>query len=88
MASRIAALEQRIDALEEALRVQATVVGQYLMRLGQATDSSEATSWMRELMWDMRRNPGPTPEQELMQALLYGLATVIAPTAGTLRAQP
>lgn len=86
--AQIAALEQRIDTLEEVLRVQAVIIGQCLSRPAPPSTASSQNwlDWQMELGRNLRCDPVPQMSHAIIEQLQRSLVTNCAPTPESLRA--
>ncbi|MGN6229161.1 MAG: hypothetical protein ACTHNM_17180 [Dyella sp.] len=80
--AQIAALEQRIDALEEVLRVQAVIIGQYMKRSpGRSPPPAmDRDTWIGAL----RSDTVPEMRHPIIESLQASLVIDYPPTAESL----
>lgn len=79
--SRVALLEQRVDALEDALRLQSAIIGRCLALADDNTPGRPTHEWLLQLGRNARlHDPQDRLGHPVIAALLHGNAVAWEPT--------
>lgn len=83
--SRVAMLEQRVDALEQTLRLQSVVIGRCLGMLSEASARMTMHDWLAGISRDARAcDQAERLEQPIIGDLQLAMVTAYQPTMAAL----